>query len=118
VSKTQIHNDALRIATWLMLLIFAIGQINSMIPTAYAQSSLNLPSPGSLLSTSPSMVLPILKGIKIFKNHPLQFDFIIDTGSNPISGTQLQNEASKLIKYFLSSLTIPEEDLWVYCRRQ
>ena len=41
----------------------------------------------------------------------MRFDFILDVGDG--SKPFLREESSKLIKYFLASLTIPEKDLWV-----
>jgi len=54
-----------------------------------------------------------LKGIKIDPENPLKFDFIIDSGKDELTGKDLEEESNKLIKYFLATLTIPEEDLWV-----
>lgn len=55
----------------------------------------------------------ILKGIKVFSDNPFHFDFIIDTGDSGLKPQALKEESSQLIKYFLTSLTIPETDLWV-----
>src|SRR5208337_4713259 len=62
-------------------------------------------------------------------DNPFHFDFILDKGDGVIARSdpqtsgagatkqsqqeQLKQEATKLIKYFLASLTIPENDLWV-----
>ena len=35
------------------------------------------------------------------------------SGDSKLSDDAIKNESSKLIKYFLASLTIPEKDLWV-----
>jgi len=67
---------------------------------------------------------PILKGIKVHPDNPFRFDFILDKGDGLSNGVipakagilnqeQLKQESTKLIKYFLASLTIPEKDLWV-----
>ena len=55
----------------------------------------------------------MLKGIKVHTDNPFLFDFILDKGDRELSNEQLKDESSKLIKYFLASLTIPEKDLWV-----
>jgi hypothetical protein len=55
----------------------------------------------------------MLKGIKVFPKEPMRFDFIIDEGDADLKADSFKRESSKLIKYFLASLTIPEEDLWV-----
>jgi len=73
-----------------------------------------LPAPGIMVNLSPSLDPPILKGIKIHPENPFRFDFILDKGDNPTSQQeQLKTEATKLLKYFLASLTVPEQDLWV-----
>lgn len=62
---------------------------------------------------SPPVDPPILKGIKVHADNPFEFDFILDKGDSELADNALKDESSKLIKYFLASLTIPEKDLWV-----
>ncbi|MBF0485880.1 MAG: hypothetical protein HQL16_05125 [Candidatus Omnitrophica bacterium] len=69
-----------------------------------------LPEPGTMVSLSQPFNPPILKGIKVYANNPLKFDFILDKGGEASS---LKTESEKLIRYFLASLTVPEKDLWV-----
>ena len=71
-----------------------------------------MPAPGSMVHLSPLLEPPILKGIKVHPENPFRFEFILDSGEDP-QQEQLKNESTKLIKYFLASLTIPEKDLWV-----
>jgi diguanylate cyclase (GGDEF)-like protein len=80
---------------------------------AYAQEEFRLPAPGVMVDLSPPFDPPILKGIKVHPDNPLRFEFILDRGDSQLSNNALKNESSKLIKYFLASLTIPEKDLWV-----
>jgi len=79
------------------------------IPTAQAQE-FRLPAPGVMVRLSLPFNPPILKGLKVHPDNPFRFEFILDKGS---SAAPLKAEATKLIKYFLASLTIPEKDLWV-----
>jgi hypothetical protein len=80
-----------------------------------------------MVSLSPAFHPPVLKGIKVYKDNPFRFDFILDKGDTTqtshnattydlppttLSG-DLKDISSRLIKYFLASLTIPEKDLWV-----
>ncbi|MFH0753732.1 MAG: hypothetical protein V2A70_04130 [Candidatus Omnitrophota bacterium] len=103
--------------------------------SVYAQSVLTLPSPGVRISLSPRLTPPLLKGIKVYANDPFRFDFILDNGDvsphvGTLRATSLQlapdtkatqgihrmpyhHDASRLIKYFLAALTIPEKDMWV-----
>ena len=77
-----------------------------------------------LVRLSPAFNPPILKGLKVHPDNPFRFDFILDQGdlyrghvpreAGYVSPQeQLKQESTKLIKYFLASLTIPENDLWV-----
>lgn len=72
-----------------------------------------LPAPGSMITLSQRVVPSILKGVRIYKEKPLRLDFILDQGDPAIPKEELWQESQKLIKYFLASLTIPEDDLWV-----
>ena len=120
------------------ILLFAFV-FNSFGFVPLAQSAdFYLPSPGVMVRLSPPLDPPMLKGIKVDPNNPFHFDFILDNGSQPgdmasavspsrlpsdvamnVKATQRKNadalkqEATRLIKYFLASLTIPEKDLWV-----
>ncbi len=81
------------------------------IARAQVLPALNLP--GEMLAVSSGFVPVMIKGMTPDPVNPLGFDFIIDTGHTGLEGDALKDEAQKLIKYFLVSLTVPEEDLWV-----
>ena len=83
------------------------------LPPSYAQGVVNLPSPGQMVPLSSSFSPSLIRGITIHPENPFRFDFIIDTGHSSLKGEDFKKESTKLIKYFLASLTIPEEDLWV-----
>ena len=94
------------------LLTFILNSL--LFPTAgYTQTVLNLPTPGTMLQPTPGFIPTIMRGVTIHPDNLLQFDFIVDTGNTDLKGEQLQTEGTKLIKYFLAALTIPEKDLWV-----
>ena len=80
---------------------------------AHAQTILDLPTPGTMVTTTVPFSPPILRGLTIHPENPLRFDFIVDRGETPLQGDELKTEYEKLIKYFLATLTIPEDDLWV-----
>ena len=80
---------------------------------AYAQNSLSLPSPGQAVTLSPLFRPTVLAGMKMYPDAPFRFDFIVDEGDAGLAGDAFKNETEKLVKYFLASLTIPEQDLWV-----
>ncbi len=95
----------------LTILCFLITSVFGTCPV-YAQEFL-LPAPGVRVGLSPEYNPPILKGIKVHPDNPFRFDFILDKGDSQLSNDALKDESSRLIKYFLASLTIPEKDLWV-----
>ncbi len=92
------------------------------IPTVRAEDFV-LPKPGVMVHLSPAFNPPILKGIKVHPDNPFRLDFILDRGDetsaeakseSPLAKEDyLKQQSTKLIKYFLASLTIPEKDLWV-----
>lgn len=69
--------------------------------------------PGQVLPQSQAVNPPLLQGIKIYPDDPLKFDFVLDKGDLNISNKNISVEAIRLLKYFLSALTIPGQDLWV-----
>jgi len=84
------------------------------LPKVYA-AVLDLPAPGSMVNLSPAYMPVMVQGLKVHPDNPLLFDFIMDTGKSGFKAgsPQFKAEAQKLIKYFLASLTIKEDDLWV-----
>ena len=80
--------------------------VTSIIPAVQAQ---NVPS--AILT--PSFEPVLIKGINLHFDDPLKFDFIVDKGDTNLDSDAFQKESQKLIKYFLGSLTIPEDQMWV-----
>ncbi len=111
----------LNLRKMLILAVVLCFLANSLgpIPTAQAQlaspagGDFRLPVPGVMVNLSPEFNPPVLKGMKVYPDNPLRFDFILAKGDSQLSNDALKDESSKLIKYFLASLTIPEKDLWV-----
>jgi len=96
-----------------LLVCFAF--IFSNLQYIHAQDfSINqLPVPGSMINTTPAYVPLTLKGLIVHPENALKFDFLMDTGHSHLKGEGLKGEALKIMKYFLTALTIPEDDLWV-----
>ncbi|MBF0385154.1 MAG: hypothetical protein HQL27_04715, partial [Candidatus Omnitrophica bacterium] len=88
---------------------------NFIIPPniVQAQTVLNLPVPGSMVGLSAAFQPIVIKGLTINPDNPLRFDFIIDQGEKDIDTDTFKVESNKLVRYFLATLTTPEEDLWV-----
>jgi len=80
---------------------------------AYAQMSFALPNPGVMVNLSTVYTPPMIRGLTIHPKEPFKFDFIVDNGDSGLGKETLKDESSKLIKYFLASLTVPEDELWV-----
>ncbi len=95
-----------------VFLVNVIGPVPGFAQSA-APGDFRLPAPGVRVGLSPEFNPPILKGIKVHPDNPFRFDFILSKGDGEFSNDQFKVESEKLIKYFLASLTIPENDLWV-----
>ena len=78
-----------------------------------AQLLPNLPAPGQMVFLTPGFQPPVLRGMTVHPENPLLFDFIVDRGQDKINDDRLKEESTKLIKYFLASMTIPDKDAWV-----
>ncbi|MBF0595794.1 MAG: hypothetical protein HQL22_12630 [Candidatus Omnitrophica bacterium] len=103
-----------KVVVFIVMLSFLLGCI--MPPAGFTQSVSVvgfMPQPGAMVSPSAAFVPAVLKGMKVYPADPLRFDFLIDTGNSALENLPLQQESTKLIRYFLASLTVPEEDLWV-----
>ena len=101
-------------ATTARLIVFVLSFSLIFSPAAaQAQTVLNLPMPGTMISPSPAFVPVLLKGMTIHPDDPLKFDFIIDSGNTDFTTDQVKEASEKLVKYFLASMTIPKDDLWV-----
>jgi len=83
------------------------------VSLSLAEGPLILPKPGVMVGLSPEFTPAYLKGITIHPENALKFDFIIHRGDSNLSGQQKQEEYKKLIKYFLASLAVPDENQWV-----
>ncbi len=99
---------------WQSLVVLFAFLVNMLGPLPLVQAQdFRLPAPGVMVHLSPPLDPPIFKGIKVHPDNPFRFDFILDKGDSQLSNDAIKDESSKLIKYFLASLTIPEKDLWV-----
>ncbi|VAX34934.1 hypothetical protein MNBD_UNCLBAC01-1217, partial [hydrothermal vent metagenome] len=101
-----------KITASFILLVFAI---NIALPVQVYGQALNLPIPGMMIQTTEGFHPAIIRGLTIHPDNPLKFNFIIDTGDTglDLEGPKFEEESTKLIKYFLASLTVPEKEMWV-----
>lgn len=79
----------------------------------YAQTTILMPEPGVMIGKSAPFVPPVIKGISIHPEQPFYFDFLVDKGDSNLDEADFKNESVHLIKYFMASLAVPENDLWV-----
>src|SRR5208283_1730521 len=80
---------------------------------AGAQTILDLPAVGTMVSVSPSFEPALIKGLTVHKDNPFLFDFIVDPGQSKLPKEVLKDESERMIKYFFAALTIPDKDIWV-----
>jgi len=103
-----------RAIAFLILVAFFVTSIKSPAYAQYAHEGIiPLPAPGVMVSLSSDFTPAHLQGITIHPENALQFDFLIHEGDRDLSIAQKENEYTKLVRYFLASLTIPDDDQWV-----
>jgi transketolase len=102
-----------RVVAFFVLAAFLLSSGISPVGYAHAQEVLQLSQPGMRVDLSPAFAPPLLKGVKVYFNDPFRLDFILDKGDSHAPVDQLKSDSTRLIKYFLASLTVPEKDLWV-----
>jgi hypothetical protein len=104
------HAPFMKAITLIVLMAFCLTSLPSL---SYAEGLLGLPAPGTPVPLSSGFIPTILRGIRTYPNNPFEFDFIVDVGDAKLAGEAFTKETEKLVKYFLASLTMPEDDLWV-----
>ncbi len=75
--------------------------------------SIALPAVGSMVMPTERFEPVMIQGINFHPENPLQFDFLISEGDTQFSDEELQQETDKMVRYFLASLTVPQEEMWV-----
>jgi len=99
------------------IIILAAFISTSVKSPAYAQVAQDqmtrLPAPGTMVHLSPEFMPAQLTGITIHHDNALRFDFLIHKGDQNLEGDQKKKEYKKLVKYFMASLTTPDDDQWV-----
>ncbi len=94
----------------------AISFVSTLITppqNLYAQTVLDLPAAGTMVSVSPSFDPALIRGLTVHRDNPFLFDFIVDPGQSKLSRQVLKDESDRMIKYFFAALTIPDKDIWV-----
>ena len=73
----------------------------------------HMSAPGEMVRLSPEFTPAYLKGIVIHPENALRFDFIVNKGDAALTDEQKKKEYTRLTKYFLASVAIPDDDQWV-----
>lgn len=84
-----------------------------IMPSGTVSAQNVLPAPGTAVLPTPIYTPLTLRGVNIKPNNPFEFNFIIDKGDTGLEGEVLREETSKLARYFLAALTVPEDEMWV-----
>ena len=87
----------------------------SLIPvqSGYAQVVMPMPAPGQMVRTTGHFEPALMAGLRVDMKDPFKFYFIMDKGEKFMAGDVESQEYQKIIKYFLASLTIANDDMWV-----
>ena len=102
-----------RLFCFIMIFTFiAVFFFGDILNQHTAEASVaDLPAPAQMVGVSADVLsYPILKGLRINPDSPMDFEFIVD-GQEDNNVTNA--EIDLLIKYFLTALTIPQDALWV-----
>ena len=97
------------LSVFLSLLLF----FQPVLAQASIVAGINLPPAGEMVHLSQDFQPALLRGMTIDPLHPLQFDFILDSGAATLNDQEIRQESQRMINYFLAALTIPQKDLWV-----
>ena len=91
--------------------------MTSLVPVSRANAAelgaIMLPTPGIMVTTSPAFSPVMLKGLHIDPKDPLVFDFLVSKGEAVMDKDRYIKEVERLSRFFLASMTIPENELWV-----
>jgi tetratricopeptide (TPR) repeat protein len=72
-----------------------------------------LPLPGMRINLSPAYQPSLLVGMQVNPKNPFQLNFIFDPGQQALSHSSKQRQYQQMVNYFMASLTIPNQDMWV-----
>ncbi len=103
-----------RTISLLVLFAFVVGCVFPPLGFSQTLTAVGLmPQPGALVSLTPAYVPAHLKGMTMDLNDPFKFEFMVSRGDDNLTYDEKQVEYSRLIKYFLAALAVPDTDQWV-----
>jgi fructose-1,6-bisphosphatase len=111
-------NISQRLGSFFIVVTFLTNTIFPSIAQAQSLATVmvggvSLPQPGVMVNPSVTFQPAVLAGLTLNTQNPFEFNFIINTGEDHLQGVPLEQESKKLINYFLASLTVPEDEMWV-----
>lgn len=98
---------------WSVITLTAFLGTTLQMPQAHASDLLFIPKPGQRVSLSSPFEPAVLTGMTIHPDDPLRFDFLINAHDQKLSNNEKNNEYMKLVRYFMASLTVADENQWV-----
>jgi hypothetical protein len=101
------QNLAIAVAATFLFSLIAADLMRVRVTQA---SLLDLPEPAVMVQLSRPRDLPVLKGLRLDPERPLNIQFVVSPGDNEEIDRE---EAELLVRYFLAGLTVPDRDLWV-----
>ncbi len=110
--RVRVSPSVFRVFSSVILVTFTYMTVLP-VSLSFAQETFVLPQPGVRIGLSPEFTPAHLNGITIHQDNALRFDFLVHRGDQPLADNEKKEEYSKLIKYFLASLTIPDMNQWV-----
>lgn len=79
----------------------------------FAQGVTDLPEPGKMVALSEAFQPPALAGVKVFVDDPFRLDFVVERGTSSTPEVdEVKLVSDRLVRYFMASLTVPEDDLF------
>ncbi len=95
--------------------VVVIAAFIGMIPvqSGYAQVVLSLPAAGEMIHPTAAFQPAAMAGLRVDLKDPFNFYFVMNKGGQELAADDRKAEYQKLIKYFLTSLTTPNQDMWV-----
>ena len=72
-----------------------------------------MPPAGTMVQLSARFEPALMLGIQLDAKDPFRFNFLIERGQRELTADARREEYRKLVKYFLTSLTTPNADMWV-----
>ena len=100
----------LQLFRYVTLIVFCLI---SIFPGQVMGQSIELPVVGAMVNFSPRFDQVMLKGVVFHPNDPFAFDFVLDAGQVQLNEGDLKAQSKDIAAYFLTSLTTPQEDIWV-----